>query len=454
MKKLATLLLTAALTASAVPAIPASAAGSSPENVLILGDSIASGYGLDENEKNYGDIIADYYGCPVTNFAVPGITTNDLLTAVKGMNDTQKAALAKADVIIISIGGNDMIQYAGKRLVDYAFSRTDHKFVKDGVSASDVPEKITPSDMINILNIRGEDGLKEYVTKGGLTAMMEMNTLLSSICTNITDSGDGYAGIVPDQIVTNLNAIVSELKACNSDARIIIQTLYQPVQLDPEFVSQTFGTGNYYQMLKQLRINFNSVIKLSYNEAIKKISGTETADIYYTFTSTENGVSNEKNPGHAYVFTDIQETMAEGSSALSMDFHPNQTGHAAIAATLINTIGAKETDGGLLAQTYNTIANKADYPVIALKEMFDALDISLGDVDDDATVDAADASKILVEYSLTVNGNDGEFTERQNAAADINRDRTVDASDASLALQYYSYVANKGTESIYDHSFD
>ena len=89
MKKFATLLLTAALTASAVPAIPASAAASDPENVIILGDSIASGYGLEGDERNYGEIISDYYGCTVRNFAVPGINTNDLLTAVKGMNDGQ-----------------------------------------------------------------------------------------------------------------------------------------------------------------------------------------------------------------------------------------------------------------------------------------------------------------------------------------------------------------------------
>lgn len=96
---------------------------------VVLGDSIAFGMGL-TNSKNavYGKIVADTDGFDYENYAIPGHTTTDLLNRMQ--NRKVHAAIEKADIISISIGGNNfllgnlaMILYDG--IVKNDYSRVD-----------------------------------------------------------------------------------------------------------------------------------------------------------------------------------------------------------------------------------------------------------------------------------------------------------------------------------------
>lgn len=75
---------------------------------VVLGDSIAYGSGL-SNPKTacYGKIIADTNGYDYVNHAIPGHTTARLI----GRLEEQKVIddVKKADIISISIGGNDFL---------------------------------------------------------------------------------------------------------------------------------------------------------------------------------------------------------------------------------------------------------------------------------------------------------------------------------------------------------
>lgn len=62
----------------------------------------------------------------------------------------------------------------------------------------------------------------------------------------------------------------------------------------------------------------------------------------------------------------------------------------------------------------------------------------LGDVDGNGTVDSADATLVLIEYSFIQTGKSGEFTPEQIEAADVNKDGLIDSSDASKILEYYA----------------
>lgn len=62
----------------------------------------------------------------------------------------------------------------------------------------------------------------------------------------------------------------------------------------------------------------------------------------------------------------------------------------------------------------------------------------LGDVNNDRTVDASDATDVLAEYALTQTGKQGAFTSVQNSVADMNGDGRVDSSDASEILAFYA----------------
>ncbi|MBQ8297239.1 MAG: hypothetical protein IJX77_05590 [Ruminococcus sp.] len=69
---------------------------------------------------------------------------------------------------------------------------------------------------------------------------------------------------------------------------------------------------------------------------------------------------------------------------------------------------------------------------------------SLGDPNDDGSINALDASAVLTEYALTATtGAPGlEFVQRK--AADVNCDGAVNALDASEILGYYAYTATGG----------
>lgn len=85
--------------------------------LTVLGDSIASGYGLAEYKSgnnysaplSFGNMLGAEFES-YRNFAVDGRTTQQLLDALKAPGEALFEALKNADVIVISIGGNDFLQ--------------------------------------------------------------------------------------------------------------------------------------------------------------------------------------------------------------------------------------------------------------------------------------------------------------------------------------------------------
>lgn len=86
-------------------------------------------------------------------------------------------------------------------------------------------------------------------------------------------------------------------------------------------------------------------------------------------------------------------------------------------------------------------ANMADF----IKPVFNADDdYSLGDVNNDKSVDASDASIILAEYALIATGKNSSFSEEQKKSADIDTNGLIDSADAALVLSYYAYYSTGG----------
>jgi lysophospholipase L1-like esterase len=105
-------------------------------SLVALGDSITSGYGLFNQRPNpvhgrlldglitsrdaYPQAIGDELGLRVNNLAVSGWTSNDLLMALL-YNGRYRAAVSNADVILLNIGGNDVLGY----LIEVDFENID-----------------------------------------------------------------------------------------------------------------------------------------------------------------------------------------------------------------------------------------------------------------------------------------------------------------------------------------
>lgn len=65
------------------------------DNIVVLGDSIASGYGLDAKEYSYAQIVADYMDANLENYAAAGATTEETLAAVRSFDAEKRRSLQK-----------------------------------------------------------------------------------------------------------------------------------------------------------------------------------------------------------------------------------------------------------------------------------------------------------------------------------------------------------------------
>ena len=80
--------------------------------------------------------------------------------------------------------------------------------------------------------------------------------------------------------------------------------------------------------------------------------------------------------------------------------------------------------------------------------------LSVGDVDNNKSINANDASMILAEYAIIATNGTPNFTEAQMKVADVNDDGEVNAIDASLVLAYYAHISTGGTLSLKDFISD
>ncbi len=127
MKKLISVLL--ALAMMCILFVPAFAAGEEKTKFVVLGDSIAQGYGLRNiKEESYGALISAAEGYDYVNHAIGGHTTYDLNNRLEESEVAED--VANADIIAVSIGGNNfllggMVEMIADVLLKNDYSRMD-----------------------------------------------------------------------------------------------------------------------------------------------------------------------------------------------------------------------------------------------------------------------------------------------------------------------------------------
>lgn len=433
MKKFISALLSAAMTLGSVNAVVGSVsianAADTDADIVVFGDSIAAGYTRDGNvDYNYGDICADYLGGTVTNYAVSGDTTADLISVVENLSDSQKETLKNAEYVFISAGGNDIIHYASSYVISYAARKG---FLNEGYTLDNIPEQPSLNDLYTIVNLRGEGGVMDFVDSG-MNAVLELGAELRTVSANLRTTE------LPTKVMPNIQTAVSDIKAINPDAKIIIQTIYNPFEISKEYVTSRYGeNSNYGTMLGQVRSNINNVM-VEYQKELNAYAATDenimVADVFYQFKGLGDASANNANPGFTYCFTDMQQDDLKDA-----DFHPNQKGHLAIAATYLDTIGILHNDNGLLSSIYKNLEDKSSYPEIplaTLKKVAGISDVLLGDVDGDGLITAMDASAVLTYY-VSIGTPDADKLNINLEAADYDHNGKIDAMDASAILTYY-----------------
>ncbi len=253
---------------------------STPQCMLVLGDSISTGFGLanykkgnNYNTNSYANLLAkkyklsqnsDYY-----NYAIDGQTSLELYSRVKSKNYDND--IKKSDLILISIGGNDLLSAL-------------LQFINDTMGTS----------------LTGE----ESEVKFDFTApdvLDKLNKMVVTISNNIT------------KLKGNLIGITDEIYEINPNAEIVFQTVYNPLDglkikipgiITDVFVSRIDEVNRIINMNSKTEDN-----KQRYN----------VADVYTSFC------------GKSTELTNISKT----------DIHPNAKGHEAISECIAQIVDDK-----------------------------------------------------------------------------------------------------------------
>lgn len=396
------------------------------DSFVLLGDSIASGEGLKAGQSNYGQMLADYVSGSVENYAVSGETTGELNSQLSSLTAEELENLKSADNIVISIGGNDMMQFAAKRLLKFAIN---NGVVKEGntLTADDVDamDKVPVSNLLDIFDM---DKVKEKAdnTTFQLAFGREiMNIENDIVLTTETDTIGNRKKYIQKYIIPEIQKTVDTIKGINPNAEIVLQNVYNPFEIDMSAVPESYSS-----VMNLIYKSAESVVN-AFNTQIQEIEGVTIVDIKSTFKG---------NNDLTWFFTGMDSTNPRNS-----DIHPNLLGHSMITYLILDALNVepKEDGGEFRRSVINYMVNVAGFD----REMltFDGEgseycgSYTLGDISDDGKTDAGDASDILKEYaSLSTNG---ESTLEFSGAADINCDGKVDAGDASDVLSYYAALS-------------
>lgn len=250
-----------------------------PLHILALGDSIAQGYGLENPEKqSYSGVLADKIGAVVSNEGINGLKSADLIEKLqKGEYD---AAIQKADVILLSIGSNDILKPCMRTIAKSFGIETEDSGMYEAMQ-----EKFQGQD-VDILDLMGEiraakNDLKE-------------NPRILAAC---------------DDFKINFREILSHIHRVNPYVVIYVDNIYNPYY----FVDYSYG---FMKILDLGELTEPYVRRL--NETFQRESQDYVRINTYLLFQKEG-------------YTNVVPASLKEISRVNLDPHPNARGHRAIA---------------------------------------------------------------------------------------------------------------------------
>lgn len=288
-RRVLSVLLSLCLVLSLLP----TAAFAQGKSYVALGDSITTGDGLAGSEQAFPEIVAEETGYDLTNLAVSGATSQDLLETLS--DDRASDAVEGADLITITIGGNDLMGALYLYLANEYNEKNNTFFDADDVRDALMGEEDAPVEQ------------------------MTMVLFAAGKLSSFTQSDEADTAFT--EFAENLSAIVTTIKTANPDVSIIVANQYNPY-------SSFEGT-----MLALVATVFDEGLTLL-NGIIDAGAGTgaySVADVYGMFDQAG------ENPCNAY-FTSTTD--------MDLDFHPNAYGHDLIAEVVSSLLAEGEEPGG------------------------------------------------------------------------------------------------------------
>lgn len=290
-----------------------------PEDIVIVGDSIATGFGLEnytaENPENaqdsFANIIADkcglVYGENYFNLAVNGADSYSINKRVAEISDKY---LSSADTVILSVGGNDLLYTLGN-VVGQAINSQSELLDSYGINIDTSSYYAVINSLVSIAAV-DTDGTTMKRIQGECTNKAAEDTYKTA-CKNFEK---------------NLNSILDKIYSANPSVKVYLLTLYNP------FDSMS--------VLKDVNdISEKTVYML--NDIIRK--------------------SAEKNPENLFI-VDAEKAFrgksAELTNIISMDIHPNKKGHSVIAKLIENEMGIFTIENSKTQSSVNSVSEVSE----------------------------------------------------------------------------------------------
>lgn len=252
--------------------VPASASAAGTGSYVALGDSISAGYGLEGGELSFPEMLERDTGYVLTDFSSnDGVTSEDLLET---LNKSEViAAVQGADVITITVGGNDLMNALYEYLADAPGVSMSAEDIREGLENGTIGTGTLMKLMMEL---------------GGFPASSQASAALATLR-------------------ANLSTALVRIKLMNPDVTCIIANQYNP----------------YWHIKEEAAINIvltfeTGVLHLNTTLAeVAQTQGVTAVNVYGAFHASTD------NPCNAD-FTAIDD--------FNLDFHPNAFGHGLIAA--------------------------------------------------------------------------------------------------------------------------
>jgi lysophospholipase L1-like esterase len=292
-KSLLTVLLLAVFLT--LPAMPAQAAV--PETrLLVLGDSISTGWGLPFQSQSFGTKLSTELFADYTNLGIDGLETSGLLTLLT--TNGFAGSDSGQDIIILSIGGNDIFQ---------PFMQTSKRAL----------------------------GLSPEASAVQLALAVELTpNAYSLIASELQKDMSIFEQAVEDYYINKLN-ILTTLRLRNPSALIYTLNHYNPF-------SGYGGSLNVYHIAEELMTGLNAQL-----ERLTDVVNFGIIDIYSEFKGNTafytNFISFDPHPnalGHAVIFDRVFESVLLGEQSRGNGVTGVLVITGALVAWLVGTMGA------------------------------------------------------------------------------------------------------------------
>ena len=282
-------------------------------SVAVLGDSIARGYGLDDAENGrasslaYGSLVASeldrstMYDIDFVNRGFDGDKVSDLMNKLKQASSPERRAAKSADLIMLSIGGNDFL--ASLKEVFGTYFDIDTENPENALSQM---SKIKYTEIIKFL---ASDVIDSAVDNAAREYQKEAQDLISYISL-----------LNPDALIL-LTTIPNTAQSSDFVYRLTVPLLGQHDIL----------LGNLYEFADEWLCYFNEIISNELSNFSKQLIIVDEGDVFDG--SAELSLMEISNKVY---LNDIASGNFE--SVKHFDIHPSAAGHSKMASEHIKAL--------------------------------------------------------------------------------------------------------------------